>query len=174
MKDVARATSAAPTYFECKQVHSEAGNPFTLIDGGVFVNNPSLVAYSEARRIFPESSATNMKILSIGTGHSKEDYPYRKARRWGMAGWVKPIIDIMMSGAAHVAHYQIEKIYGTLGEKGEKQYLRVDADLDKYSSLEIDSNMDNASPKNMDQLKQFGKRLFVEKRDEIDRWLNQN
>ena len=67
VRDVVGATSAAPTYFECTKTKSEFGDEFPFIDGGVFVNNPSLVAYAEGRRIFNidgrKAHAKDMKIL---------------------------------------------------------------------------------------------------------------
>ena len=44
-----------------------------------------------------------------------------------MAEWVQPVIDIMMSGSADVAHYQLDQIYGTVDQP--KQYLRIDESL---------------------------------------------
>ena len=72
IKDVARATSAAPTYFETARIKNDVGTPYPLIDGGVFVNNPSLVAYSEVRsmtfkNIEHAPSAKDMMLVSIGT-----------------------------------------------------------------------------------------------------------
>ena len=50
MKDVSRATSAAPTYFEPAKVLTEEHiNYYALIDGGVFANNPAMLGYVEAR-----------------------------------------------------------------------------------------------------------------------------
>ena len=169
---MARATSAAPTYFECERVTSEAGNSFALIDGGVFVNNPSLVAYAEGRTIFKdngdEATAKDMKILSIGTGHNRKSYKYSKAKNWGMAEWVQPVIDIMMSGSADVAHYQLDKIYGTIDNP--KQYLRIDKDLDP-DATGIDPDMDCATQENMAKLKAFGQQLFEENKGKIEEWL---
>jgi len=50
VKDVCRATSAAPTYFEPAQINSFYNQQYTLIDGGVYANNPALCAYAEARK----------------------------------------------------------------------------------------------------------------------------
>lgn len=171
IKDVARATSAAPTYFECEQISSEAKNTYTLIDGGVFVNNPSLVSYAEGRNIFKredgdEATAKEMKILSIGTGFTKKAYEHKKAKNYGMAQWVQPVIDIMMSGASEVAHYQLDKIYGTIDNPS--QYLRIDGDLKKTN---VDPDMDCATQENMENLKTFGKQLFEENKDKIKEWL---
>lgn len=79
VKDVARATSAAPTYFEVARIKNEIGTPFPLIDGGVFANNPALVAYSEVRNMnlagIKKPKAKNMMIVSIvGTGSQSKTY----------------------------------------------------------------------------------------------------
>lgn len=170
VKDVARATSAAPTYFECEQVMSEKGGAYTLIDGGVFVNNPALVAYAEGRNIFKvngdEATAKDMKILSIGTGYTRKAYQYKKASKWGMAEWVQPVIDIMMSGASEVAHYQLKKIYGTVDNPD--QYLRIDGDLKRTN---IDPDMDCATQENMANLKAYGQELFEKNKGKIEKWL---
>jgi patatin-like phospholipase/acyl hydrolase len=42
LRDVARATSAAPTYFEPAHIENRSGAKWTaLVDGGVFANNPA-------------------------------------------------------------------------------------------------------------------------------------
>ncbi len=170
VKDAARSTSAAPTYFECAQVRNELGKPFTLVDGGVFVNNPALTAYAEGRNIFKvggaEATAKDMKILSLGTGYSRKRYNYSQAKNYGMAQWVQPVIDIMMSGAAEVAHYQLDKIYKTT--PNHKQYLRIDGDL-KFT--DIDPDMDCATRENMNRLKVFGEKLFEKNKKSIEDWL---
>lgn len=57
------ATSAAPLYFPSALVSGE-----TLIDGGVYQNNPVTTAFSVARQLFPQ--ATRLCVLSVGTGVS--------------------------------------------------------------------------------------------------------
>ena len=48
-RDVARATSAAPTYFEPMKLPTGTNSDhYTLIDGGVFANNPAACALVEA------------------------------------------------------------------------------------------------------------------------------
>jgi patatin-like phospholipase/acyl hydrolase len=109
VKDIARATSAAPTYFETARIKNDLGTPFPLIDGGVFVNNPALVAYSEVRNMELENidespMAKDMMIVSIGTGSTSKQYEYKKVKDWGAVGWIKPIIEIMMSGNSQTVH----------------------------------------------------------------------
>lgn len=55
------ATSAAPLYFPSATVSGK-----TLIDGGVYQNNPVTTAFSVARQLFPQ--ATRLCVLSVGTG----------------------------------------------------------------------------------------------------------
>jgi predicted acylesterase/phospholipase RssA len=59
--NVGLATSAAPLYFPSALVGGE-----TLIDGGVYQNNPVTTAFSVARQLF--SQATRLCVLSVGTG----------------------------------------------------------------------------------------------------------
>jgi predicted acylesterase/phospholipase RssA len=55
MRRVARATTAAPTYFEPERLAVGASH-LSLVDGGLFVNNPAMSAYAEARRLFGSSA----------------------------------------------------------------------------------------------------------------------
>ena len=53
-RDIARATSAAPSYFEPKRIPTGTNSDFyTLIDGGVFANNPAACALVEAQCTLP-------------------------------------------------------------------------------------------------------------------------
>jgi len=154
VRDVARATSAAPTYFEAARVKNDIGTPFPLIDGGVFVNNPSLVAYSEVRNmnftgIDHLPTAKDMMIVSIGTGSTSKKYEYSKAKDWGAVQWIKPIIDIMMSASAETVHYHLTQIFGTLKSKDQKDYHRLEPKV-----VSADNEMDNASVENMQKLKE--------------------
>ena len=166
VKDVTRATSAAPTYFEVAQVKSEYGTVYPLIDGGVFANNPAMCAYAEARSIAfstilndPEKAdkpyAKEMVIISIGTGSTNKPYHYDKAKDWGMIQWIQPIIDIMMSGNAETVNYQLRKIWETTGTP--EDYIRLEPSL-----YEASSNMDDASDKNLKALHDAGKQFVAE------------
>ncbi len=52
IKDIARARSAAPSYFEVAKIYSLTNESYALMDGGVFANNPALCAYAEVRNKF--------------------------------------------------------------------------------------------------------------------------
>ncbi|QCK16257.1 patatin-like phospholipase family protein [Mangrovivirga cuniculi] len=154
VKDVARATSAAPTYFECALVKNEIGTSYPLIDGGVFVNNPSLVSYSEARTMtfgnIKNPTAKDMMIVSLGTGSTPKRFEYKKAKDWGPVSWIKPSLDIMMDGNSQTVDHHLCQIYDTLNNKSDRNnYHRLTP-----KRLTADSAMDNASQENMAMLKE--------------------
>jgi uncharacterized protein len=173
VKDIARATSAAPTYFEPAQIKSLLDSPLNLVDGGVFVNNPALCAYSEARgidfsntKILPgkyddvkpvNPSAKDMLIISIGTGSVKKIYEYNKVKNAGLVSWLPIVIDIMMSGNSETVHYHLDKIYDTLLPEDKKDYYRLEPSLVKASP-----EMDDATPENITKLQEAGK-IFITK-----------
>lgn len=68
IRNAARGTSAAPTYFPPLTVKHN-GKIKEYLDGGLVGNNPILDAFYESRKIYPE--ATKINILSIGTGTTK-------------------------------------------------------------------------------------------------------
>jgi uncharacterized protein len=148
VRDVARATSAAPTFFECARVTSVTGVSYPMIDGGIFANNPTLCAYAEARTMGCPT-AKDMSILSIGTGDSQKRYDYDSAKDWGALGWIRPVLDIMMSGVAETVDYQLRQMFRAVGAP--ERYLRIQAELRAEHA-----DMDNAEPENLAYLKELG------------------
>ena len=64
---VARATSAAPTYFKPPIIDG-----LEYVDGGFGANNPCVEIYEEVRKMNNESKKSASTILSIGTGKNNE------------------------------------------------------------------------------------------------------
>lgn len=172
VKDVARATSAAPTYFPTETARSEKDVGFSLIDGGVFVNNPALCAYSEVREVFKREqsddhvTAKDIVIFSLGTGSNRQPIENKKAEHWGAIQWIKPLIEVMMSGVADTVDYQLEQIFDSI--HANNQYFRINKELPEY----IDGSMDNTNPDNIQKLKEFGIKLAQEKDQELDKLVN--
>lgn len=100
---VARATSAAPTYFPPACIASMAGEHWAMIDGGVFDNNPAASALASARRLYPE--ARRFLVLSLGTGARQESIDAGEASHWGLAEWAPRIVDVCMDGQSDAARY---------------------------------------------------------------------
>ena len=175
LRDIARSTSAAPTYFRPAQIHSTYGNPLYLVDGGMFANNPSMCAYAEARTIkfssLPECAgkadyptATEMVLVSIGTGSQGDSYPYRKAKRWGVVGWLRPLINILMSANSETVHYELRQMFGAVDPANLANYFRLEPTVGTASSA-----MDLATPENMCALEEAGKTFVSNNVDQLNR-----
>lgn len=155
IREVARATSAAPTYFEPARVTSLSKVSYPLVDGGVFANNPALCAYAEARQKFSRNDKTknvtssDMYIVSIGTGSTKRSYDFDRAKGWGALGWIQPILDIMMSGASDTVDFQLQQIFDATDSS--QNYIRINPEIG-----EAEPEMDDATTKNLQALKEAG------------------
>jgi patatin-like phospholipase/acyl hydrolase len=82
LKDVAFATSAAPTFFP---EHNISGN--SLVDGGIIANAPDVVAIIKAMTTFGRK-ADEIRLLSIGTTGAASGEVYRPNRASGIVGWM--------------------------------------------------------------------------------------
>lgn len=162
IRDAARATSAAPTYFPPAHITSMNGEKFTLVDGGMFANNPALCAYAEARKTNfsvllndkdkkDKPTAADMIIVSLGTGSVKKSYHYDDFKNAGEIKWLEPVIDILMSGNSETVAYQLTQMYLTLELQFQKNYYRLEPGL-----KEACSEMDIATEENIGNLYQAG------------------
>jgi patatin-like phospholipase/acyl hydrolase len=78
--EVARATSAAPTFFAGHRY-----NESYFLDGGLFANNPIMLAIVEAVHAY-DVALDQIQVLSVGTGN-KQPTVKQSAIRAGMFGW---------------------------------------------------------------------------------------
>ena len=163
VRDVCRATSAAPTYFETARIKSCSGVTYPFIDGGVFANNPALCAYSEVRNARDNPTAAEMFLVSIGTGSKHEEYKYDQAQDWGAVGWIKPLIDIMMAGASETTDYHLFRMFSA--RKNDSSYIRIQPSRMGNASLD----MDNASKENLAALAEIGIETSENCSEELDK-----
>jgi predicted acylesterase/phospholipase RssA len=137
--EVARATSAAPTYFPpARLARPGSADPWMLIDGGTFANNPALCAFAEIRQLDPDA---DVLLVSLGTGRHAEPIHYRP----GLLGWAKPILDIVFDGVSRTAEYQLEQLLPAL--PGQRKYYRFQIDLTAGEDA-----LDNTDPGNLQHL----------------------
>ncbi len=159
MREVARATSAAPTYFEPIKLKVKGKNA-VLVDGGVFVNNPAVSAYAEAIRLIKEGKLPEKPILviSLGTGELTRRITYQEAKDWGLIQWVKPILDVVFDGVSDAVDYQLDLILG------KERFYRFQTRL-----VEGFDDFDDASNTNINTLIRLAEALIAERRVDIDK-----
>jgi len=150
LTQVARATTAAPTYFPPINIEGHC-----LVDGGVFACNPALCAFAQARKMFPKEE---IMVVSLGTGEKIHNRPCRKIRNWGIAGWAVPISDIMLNSSSASVDYQMRALLGS------KNYKRFQVKLDEDAT-----GMDDASEENILSLEELAQREVCKQSLEIDR-----
>lgn len=152
-----RATSAAPTYFEPVLVPWPSGDRDVLVDGGVFANNPAMCAYAEAQAAMQQGRipASDLLLVSLGTGQFARPIAYDDAKDWGLAGWARPVLDVMFDGVADTVDYQLRQILPPLGD-GTPRYHRFQVDLDQGLD-----DMDEISPANMEGLERMARRMLA-------------
>jgi patatin-like phospholipase/acyl hydrolase len=153
MRVVARATSAAPTYFEPEHVIPPVvlpGEPsdYALVDGGTFANNPAMCAYAEATRDHP---GADVLVVSLGTGRLNESIPFSKAKHWGLVEWARPLLGVVMDGASAAIDYQLDQLLGR-----DKLHFRFQTVLAKG----VSDSLDDARPANIKGLSELAKKLI--------------
>ena len=94
--DVARATSAAPTYFESHVT----SNGLRFLDGGVWANCPSTVALLEAIAVL-DIPPSSIDLLRIGTTTAPQCY-LEQSKGGGIKNYVTSIKDLLL-GAQEAA-----------------------------------------------------------------------
>ncbi|MCA0456557.1 MAG: patatin-like phospholipase family protein [Chloroflexi bacterium] len=161
MWKVARSTSAAPTYFEPNKIDvDQTTDYYSLVDGGVFANNPSMCAYVDA--MSQESRPSDVLVVSLGTGVLTRRLPYDEACGWGAAQWVIPIISVLMDGNSETVDYQMRTVLGA-NAGGKKRYFRFQTRLNEGMD-----DMDDASRTNIRVLKLLGEQLVSESAEQLD------
>ncbi len=150
LTQVARATSAAPTYFPPLTMEGHC-----MVDGGLFASNPALCAYAQARNMFPEEK--KFLVLSLGAGTQVHNRPCSKINNWGIADWAVPITSVVLNSSSASVDYQMRALVGN------ENYVRFQVQLDDDSS-----EMDDASDKNMRKLEALAQQAVRQESATID------
>lgn len=152
LSDVARATSAAPTFFPPAKFEGKV-----FIDGGVFANNPTMCVLAEVKKLHPEESVL---VVSLGTGNADRPISYELAKSWGLAGWAAPLFDILIDGVSDTVDYQARQLV----ESGKLSgcYYRFQTDIPR----EI-QEMDDVHPQTIELLQAWASRLITARGSDI-------
>lgn len=148
--DAALSTCGAPVYFP-PHVFDHNGTKRALVDGGVYANNPSMLAAATAI-----SSGTlkrrglafeNIKLLSLGTGFTLDGMPLKTmlpAAWYGVLAWMSPLtlpptpqfplLPLLMNSVGDIDTFQCQQILGNNFRRGNVQ-LQEPIELDDYQKV---------------------------------------
>jgi uncharacterized protein len=170
--EAAMATSAAPTFFppyKLNTIHSDSGH-YSLVDGGIFANNPTSLAIMEAmisykKRTNEDVSLQDILVVSLGTGSLKRRYNFDTIKDWGLLSWVQPLLNIVMDSLSESVTCQLDQLLPKTGDQ--QQYYRFQGPLQVAND-----DMDDTTPENMQRLKELAN-LIVEESEELLAQLSQ-
>lgn len=110
---VALATSAAPTYFPIVKIE-EAGNGY-FVDGGLAVNDPSLIGATEASKYFVDRESNEkfdlLSISSVGNNCGYSSIKFK--RRWSVL-WLLNLITLVSSVQSNTHYFSMKLLKDSL------------------------------------------------------------
>jgi uncharacterized protein len=150
----ARATSAAPTFFPPFRLDGGApgAEARSLVDGGVFANDPAMCALADAYKMFGGSRSRYL-VVSIGTGNDEIRLAYGTVKGRGLLRWAIPILKVVFDGVSDTVDYQAREM------------------ADRYWRFQEDGvvqEMDDASPDAVRLLLAAADRLVADRRSDLD------
>jgi hypothetical protein len=120
LRDVCRATSAAPTYFPPAMIISMGGGPgYILQDGGLVANQPAMSALAEAQRLASLDQVD--LLLSLGTGYTPVSRKPTGAQ--GALAEGATLLNLIFTGPGHAVDWEAQALLGD-------RYVRVQPELD--------------------------------------------
>lgn len=159
MKDVARSTSAAPTFFPAASSNSgntQCQDSYRFVDGGIIANNPAMAAFTRAKELFPDIK--KIHLVSLGTGTAPFDDLSEK-QNGGLWTW-RQIPKVMIDSASEFTHTMLKSMSETSG--GTFFYYRFQPILtDKRKK------MDNVDPENLAYLAAAAKNLITDNSQQL-------
>lgn len=137
MRDVALATTAAPVYFDLADIEFPWGTLRAVADGGLYRNNPALLAYIDTKRMYPDR---DIEVYSLGAGKISAEEIGIQLKGRGLLHWISPIISHIQIGDMEGDNDMLHKL---LNNSGEQRYFRLNIDISRHFR-----RMDDVSAKN--------------------------
>lgn len=140
----ARASSAAPLYFSPYYTLTPQGREAALLDGGLIANDPALLAYAQARRLYPDCRCFH--ILSLSTARNVYTFNPKESIN-GLAGWAEPVMKMYPN-----AQFSLTDM--TLSCLDDVQLLRIKGQVTKEKI-----RLDDTRKESLDALVEGGRTL---------------
>ncbi len=169
LSEVARSTSAAPTFFQPNVTQDIYNQNMILVDGGVLANNPSVLAYAEAKEIYkkrkknvqnkdyadmatkgfePETAPDDYDLpfymLSIGTGKIQKKLDIDTLQKSGTQtqNWLEPLLNnVFMNSTAETNDYVMHYLLPPYTD-GTPRYQRINIDVpEELGEMDNPDNM---------------------------------
>lgn len=135
IQDAVLSSCSAPLYFNPNKMEE-----YLLADGGLWANNPSLVALTEgigkikSTKEIEKITMDNTHLLSIGTGIGHKYYNTKNSecdnwgflRKWNKSNLVDTILNLQSINVHNTVNFMLPK----------SNYLRINFDSDKKLSLD--------------------------------------
>lgn len=133
--DVIRSCISAQTFFKPHKIGSSY-----FIDGGLIINNPSLIAYVETLGYTAKYKCVN--VLSYSTGI--KDAIINKYKIYGILNWAKPTLDILLAEQSQITDYHMKEMGLNFDHLN---YIRCESYI-----LNSSGKIDDTREKNMENL----------------------
>lgn len=151
--EIALATSSAPTFFPVAKIRIPRSSAWKLfVDGGLWANNPSLVAITEALT-YQKQTLEDIYMLSLGNIESTTSLSSNTYLNKGFILWQADIVGITMDTQSIAVHNQIQLLFGSKGLSD--HYIRVQHKPNKHQNRL--RKLDFATPSNLNDLEALGR-----------------
>jgi predicted acylesterase/phospholipase RssA len=162
MRDAARATSAAPTYFPPLEMAWEGVENRLLVDGGVYAKNPAIIGYIEGVTCAREQGLrdADVMVVSLGTGRPKRTRALTY-KEFVSRSWLKLAEDVFRAAEDGQAALHDQVLTTLIGD----HYWRFQTVLAEGASYA----MDDVSDENVEALKHLGDQLVGERLNDLNK-----
>ncbi len=168
MYDAVMASTAAPTYFPCH--HFKARYPgkkeinYTGIDGCIF-DNPCISYLGTIRRMVPQDHKLTMLVL--GTGDTNRAIKKDQWNSYGALGVVDPVNDLpLINIFFHASESALMESF--VEDLGRDLFVFNKSMINPDNPNMPSTQIDDASPENMERLRLFAEELMEERKGQLD------
>jgi uncharacterized protein len=161
---VVLGATAVPGMFPPVRIHNVEGKKaFSLIDGAIYVNNSSTLAFVESHKLFGRKK---MILLSIGTGRVVKDYDFGSSAQWGLLQWLSrdKAVSLLVAAEDEFSTKQVRSMIQAMHRGKDIQFYRLNIRIPETLSNPLD-----ASPENVKLLNEAGRKIVKENKKRLNK-----